>query len=394
MWRATDLLLGRTVAVKILLPTLSNDASFGARFLAESRMMAAVRHPGVVQVYDRGECDLPEGGRATYLVMEYVDGEPLSARIAREGRLTAAETMSVVAQSARALDAAHAGGIVHRDVKPSNLLIRPDGTVVLLDFGVARSTELTSLTRTSGVLGTAFYMAPEQASQRPVSAATDVYALGAVAYHALAGHPPFMGESPLAIAMMHVEAQPPELPADVPPPVRAVVVRAMAKNPADRYPTAAAMADAAEAAAAGTGVTATAELPAVLVPGGPPATGRRRRVVAVVGAVAAASVLAVGAALLLAANGDAPPADGTTSAPATTGATQPGQPQRTNTPGTRTTAPPSQAPRTSAAATPSEEPSESAEPPSNPTSAAPEPTGSVPAAGSTPSAESSAGSAG
>ncbi|WP_173037152.1 serine/threonine-protein kinase [Phytohabitans flavus] len=262
VWRATDLTLGRTVAVKVLLPSLSADPGFGARFLAESRMLAAVRHPGVVQVYDRGECELPEGGRATYLVMEFVDGEPLSARISREERLPPAVAMRIVAEAAQALDAVHEGGIVHRDVKPSNLMLRPDGRVVLLDFGVARSAAVTSVTGTNaGVLGTALYMAPEQARRQPVTPATDVYALGAVAYHAIAGHPPFMGDNPVAVAMMHLDTPPPELPADVPPAVRAVVLRALEKEPADRYATGAALASAALSAVGAAPLDSTAELP-------------------------------------------------------------------------------------------------------------------------------------
>ncbi|MCG5471323.1 serine/threonine protein kinase, partial [Micromonospora sp. LAH09] len=134
VWRASDLILGRQVAVKVLLPALVSDPDFIARFRAEARIMAALRHPGIVQVFDSGADDLPDGGRADYLVMEFVAGEPLSKRIETAGRLDVAETMSIVAQAAAALNAAHRGGIVHRDVKPSNLLVHEDGTVVLVDF--------------------------------------------------------------------------------------------------------------------------------------------------------------------------------------------------------------------------------------------------------------------
>ncbi|MBM7085478.1 protein kinase domain-containing protein [Micromonospora sp. WMMD734] len=249
VWRATDLVLGRQVAVKVLLPALVSDPDFIARFRAEARIMAALRHPGIVQVFDCGEDRLADGSRADYLVMEFVEGEPLSRRIESAGHLDVAETMSVVAQAAQALHAAHAGGIVHRDVKPSNLLVQEDGTVVLVDFGVARSTNVTSITSTNAVPGTALYMAPEQASGRPVSAATDIYALGAVAYCCLTGQPPFTGDNPLQVAVRHLDDEPPELPADIPAAVRALVARALEKDPADRFATGAAMATAARVAA-------------------------------------------------------------------------------------------------------------------------------------------------
>jgi serine/threonine-protein kinase len=248
VWRATDLILGRQVAVKVLLPALVSDPDFIARFRAEARIMAALRNPGIVQVYDCGEDDLPDGGRADYLVMEFVTGEPLSKRIEAAGRLDVAETMSIVAQAAQALHAAHKGGIVHRDVKPSNLLVQEDGTVVLVDFGVARSTNVTSITSTNAVPGTALYMAPEQAAGRPVSGATDIYALGAVAYCCLSGSPPFTGDNPLQVAVRHLDDEPPELPHDIPEAVRALVGRALAKDPGDRFTSGAAMAEAARAA--------------------------------------------------------------------------------------------------------------------------------------------------
>jgi serine/threonine-protein kinase len=251
VWRATDLVLDRRVAVKVLLPALLADPGFIARFRAEARMMAALHTPGVVQVYDSGEATLPGGSRADYLVMEYVDGEPLSRRLAAVERLDVAETMSIVAQAARALHAAHTAGIVHRDVKPSNLLVQADGTVVLVDFGVARSTAVTSITGTNAVPGTALYMAPEQALGKPVSAATDIYALGAVAYHCLTGHTPFTGDNPLEVAIKHTQDEPPPLPADVPAPVAELVARTLAKDPAARYPDAEALAAAARAVASG-----------------------------------------------------------------------------------------------------------------------------------------------
>ncbi|HEV7898513.1 MAG TPA: serine/threonine-protein kinase [Planosporangium sp.] len=256
VWRATDVSLGRTVAVKVLRPALLTDPGFDARFRAEARTMAALTHPNVVNVYDYGRSALATGGDVAFLVMAYVDGEPLSRRIADAGRLPTTEAMSVVAQAAEALHAAHLRGIVHRDVKPANLLIQPSGMVTLVDFGVARSAAVTQITTANAILGTAMYMAPEQASGRQVSPATDIYALGAVAYHCLAGHPPFDGDGPLQIALRHVSEEPPPLPGDIPLAARTLVERAMAKDPADRHATAAELAAAARSVMAGRGAVA------------------------------------------------------------------------------------------------------------------------------------------
>ena len=248
VWRANDVLLKREVAVKVLLPSLVADLDFITRFRAEAQMMAALRHPGIVGVFDVGDATLEAGVRVDYLVMQYVYGQPLSSQIKAAGQLSAAETMSVVAQAAEALDAAHAAGIIHRDVKPSNLLVQPDGSVVLVDFGIARSINMTGITSTNVVLGTALYMAPEQVDGRPVSPATDIYALGVVAYCCLAGKPPFTDPNPLEVANRHLRDEPPALPAGTPGQVATVIARALAKDPSDRYPSAADFADAARAA--------------------------------------------------------------------------------------------------------------------------------------------------
>ncbi|MBF9129209.1 serine/threonine protein kinase [Plantactinospora sp. S1510] len=248
VWAASDTLLGRRVAVKVLLPALVSDTEFITRFRTEARLLAALRHPGIVAVHDYREDAMVDGHRVDYLVMEYIEGVPLSKRIRAAGRLGVAETISVLAQAAQALHVAHNANIVHRDVKPSNLLVQPDGSVVLVDFGVARSGNVTSITGTNVVLGTVQYMAPEQIAGRPVSAATDVYALGAVAYSCLTGRPPFPGTNPLHVVTQHLQDAPPALPADVPAPVAALVSRALAKDPAGRYPSAAVFADAARAA--------------------------------------------------------------------------------------------------------------------------------------------------
>jgi serine/threonine-protein kinase len=245
VWRGTDEVLGRTVAIKVLLPALMEEPGFAERFRGEARTMATINHPGVVDVYDYGSDQ-----SVTYLVMEYVEGEALSRTLAKVGRLTPARTMALVAQAADALQAAHDKGVVHRDVKPGNLLVRPNGTLVLTDFGIARSAMVGQLTAVGSVLGTASYISPEQAAGSPATPASDVYSLGVVAYQCLAGHRPFDGETPVEIAMKHVREVPRPLPADVPPVVRQVVERSMAKDPAARWPSASSLAAAARRAAA------------------------------------------------------------------------------------------------------------------------------------------------
>ncbi|MEV5210476.1 protein kinase [Micromonospora sp. NPDC053740] len=250
VWRAVDETLDRCVAVKMLHPRLVTDGGFGERFRREARAMAALRHPGVAQVYDYGEVSQSGALVLAYIVMECVQGQPLSERIAELGRLDVAETMSIAVQSARALQAAHDAGVVHRDVKPSNLIIEPDGHVVLVDFGVAVTQEATSLTGTNQIVGTALYMAPEQVAKNETTPAIDIYALGAVVYHCLAGRPPHQGENAVAVALRHLEEEPSPLPEDVPAEVRRVVATAMAKEPANRFPTAADLATAADTATA------------------------------------------------------------------------------------------------------------------------------------------------
>ncbi|MBG0561506.1 serine/threonine-protein kinase [Actinoplanes aureus] len=292
VWLATDTVLGRRVAVKTLRADRAVDPQFQTRFEHEARAMAALHHPGIVDVYDFGR----ETGEDAYLVMAHVDGQPLSQRIAEQGRLTLADTLAVVAQVGRALQAVHDAGIVHRDVKPANMIIRPDGTVVLVDFGVARSSSSAALTGARDVIGTANYIAPEQVSKKPVGPAADVYALGAVAYHCLSGHPPFFGDNPVAVAMQHVIEEPPPLPDDVPPRVRGLVATALAKDPAARYPSAAAMAAAADAAASAT--PAGAEAVTLAFTPMRTGAGHRTQVLAVVAALSV--LLAAGTALAIA----------------------------------------------------------------------------------------------
>ena len=258
VWRGTDEVLGRTVAVKIMLPALLDEPGFVERFRGEARTMATINHPGVVDIYDYSS-----DTSVAFLVMEYVEGDALSRTLGRVGRLTAARTMALIAQAADALHAAHEKGIVHRDVKPGNLLVRNNGTLVLTDFGIARSEAAGQLTATGAVLGTASYLSPEQAAGQVASAASDVYSLGVVAYQCLAGHRPFEGDSPIEIAMKHVREAPRQLPADIPPVVRMIVERALAKDPAARWPSAAALAAVARQAAA------TLAAGVVTAPGGP-----------------------------------------------------------------------------------------------------------------------------
>ena len=265
VWRGTDEVLGRTVAVKIMLPELLEEPGFAERFRGEARTMANLNHPGVVDVYDyRSDASV------AYLVMEYVEGDALSRTLSRVGRLTAGRTMALIAQAADALHAAHEKGIVHRDVKPGNLMVRTNGTLVLTDFGIARSELVGQLTATGAVLGTASYLSPEQAAGQVATPASDVYALGVVAYQCLAGRRPFEGDNPLEIAMKHVRDNPPPLPPDIPPAVRDIVLRALAKDPGKRWPSAAALAAAARQAAATLAAAGAPPAPAYGRPVSPP----------------------------------------------------------------------------------------------------------------------------
>ncbi len=204
VWRADDPVLGRTVAVKVLLPSLSADPGFAERFRTEARAMAALSDPSIVEVYDYGQTD-----GIAYLVMPFVEGESLHDLLNRVGPLPPREAMSIVAQVANALQQAHRSGIVHRDVKPGNLLVRPDGRLVLTDFGIARSVAAEPVTAAGGIIGTAAYLAPEQVSGSAVAPATDVYALGVVAYECLTMTQPFVADSPVGVALMHTRDDPP-----------------------------------------------------------------------------------------------------------------------------------------------------------------------------------------
>ncbi|ABD13781.1 hypothetical protein ThrDRAFT_03983 [Frankia casuarinae] len=242
VWRGLDLTLGRPVAVKLLRPEYASDESFLVRFRGEARHAARLSHPGVASVYDYGEVATADDYPTAYLVMELVEGEPLSAALHREKRLSPERTLDILGQAADALQAAHALGVVHRDVKPGNLLLRPDGAVKVTDFGIARAVDAAPLTATGIMMGTAYYVSPEQASGRPVTPASDVYSLGVVAYECLAGRRPFDDRNPIVVVMAHQQDTPPPLPTDIPYQVRALVDSAMAKDPARRPSSAGAFA--------------------------------------------------------------------------------------------------------------------------------------------------------
>jgi serine/threonine-protein kinase len=240
VWRATDTLLDREVAVKLLKQEYSDDPSFRARFTAEARHAAALHHPNVASVFDFGEMpDETSGGTRPFLVMELVPGRPLSSLLQTGQPMPPEQATDLVAQAADAIAAAHAIDIVHRDVKPANLLVTPEGTVKITDFGIARAADGVPLTQTGQIMGTPHYLSPEQAEGKSATAASDIYALGVVLYECLAGHRPFVRDTPIQVALAHVREPVPPLPEGVPEHVRAVVDRALAKNPADRFASAA-----------------------------------------------------------------------------------------------------------------------------------------------------------
>ncbi|MET7300230.1 serine/threonine-protein kinase [Embleya sp. NPDC005575] len=275
VWRADDGVLERQVAVKILLPALLADVKFAERFRREAKVLAALDHPGIVDVHDYGESGSEP--RVAYIVMELVAGRPLDAVMADgedDGDGAAMPTgraLGIVAQALDALHAAHLRGIVHRDVKPSNLMIGTDDRVTVTDFGIAHSTAETKLTASHAVLGTARYIAPEQARGSGAVPASDQYAIGVLCYELLTGEALFAGDAVFEVLLKHIREPAPELPADFPEAVRALVAKALAKEPEDRYADAAEMADVARAAArgavAGTPETAVTAVTAVAVAG-------------------------------------------------------------------------------------------------------------------------------
>ncbi|WP_084028510.1 serine/threonine-protein kinase [Candidatus Rhodoluna planktonica] len=242
VWQAQDEIILREVAIKILKQEFMGDPGFLERFRTEAKHAAMVNHEGIANVFDYGE----DSGSA-YLVMELVPGDSLARILEKEKKLDGVKVLEIIAQTARALYAAHEAGLVHRDIKPGNLLITPDGHVKITDFGIARVADQVSLTATGQVMGTVQYLAPEQATGKPATPSTDIYSLGIVAYEALAGKRPFTGESQMAIAMAQINEAPPALPDDVDPRVANLVMSCLAKKPNQRPESALALAKRAEA---------------------------------------------------------------------------------------------------------------------------------------------------
>jgi serine/threonine-protein kinase len=236
VYLAKDLLLDRPVALKVLFPELSVDRSFVERFRREAKAAANLSHPNIVSIYDWGQ-----GDQTYYIVMEYVDGSTLSSLL-RQGPLEPERAASVAASVAAALDFAHRRGVIHRDVKPGNVLIDERGQVKVADFGIARAVGTSEdLTQTGSVMGTATYFSPEQAQGYPVDPRSDVYSLGVVLYEMATGKPPFTGENPVSIAYKHVKEPPPRptsVNPAVPAPLEAIILKALSKDPEDRYQSA------------------------------------------------------------------------------------------------------------------------------------------------------------
>ncbi|MGA6162890.1 serine/threonine-protein kinase [Amycolatopsis magusensis] len=250
VWQASDTRLDRTVAVKVLKAELSGDAEFLHRFRTEARTTASLNHAGIAAVHDYGETVADELSIA-YLVMELVEGDPLAAILAKQGRLSPEFTLDLLEQAGRALQAAHERGLVHRDVKPGNILVTPAGQVKLTDFGIAKAADAAPVTRNGMVMGTAHYIAPEQALGADAEPASDVYSLAVCGYECLTGYRPFLSENAVTVAMMHIRDIPPPLPPDVPPGLRALIEATLVKDPRQRYNNGGEFANAAAAVRAG-----------------------------------------------------------------------------------------------------------------------------------------------
>ncbi|GAA2742896.1 hypothetical protein GCM10009868_14650 [Terrabacter aerolatus] len=240
VYLATDDRLGRQVAVKVLSPAFAESPDFVERFRREALTAARLSHPNIAQVYDYGV-----DGASHFIVMEYAEGSDLAHLIREHGRLTPSDAVRVAEQVCAALAVAHRAGVVHRDVKPGNVIVRADGTVKVTDFGIARALGQASITDTGTVMGTAAYVAPEQARGEATTPSSDLYSLGILLFQMLTGAVPFEGDTPVAVALRHLD-EPVPLPssrvADLPANLDDVVVRATAKSPSDRYPDADAMA--------------------------------------------------------------------------------------------------------------------------------------------------------
>jgi serine/threonine-protein kinase len=260
--RGRDLRLGRDVAIKVLRADLARDDTFQMRFRREAQNAASLNHPAIVAVYDTGEERAPTGEALPYIVMEFVNGRTLKELLAAEGRLLPRRALEITGDICAALDFSHRHGIIHRDIKPGNVMLTQTGQVKVMDFGIARAlaSGATTMTQTSAVIGTAQYLSPEQARGEAVDARSDVYATGCVLYELLTGHPPFVGDNPVSVAYQHVreDPRPPsDSNRDVTPDIDAVVLKALAKNPMNRYQSAGEMRGDLLRAAAGRPVYAT-----------------------------------------------------------------------------------------------------------------------------------------
>ncbi|WP_299959406.1 Stk1 family PASTA domain-containing Ser/Thr kinase [uncultured Modestobacter sp.] len=341
--RGRDLRLGREVAVKVLRQDLARDPSSQVRFRREAQAAASLNHPAIVAVYDTGE-DRTPAGATPYIVMEYVEGETLRDVLRSEGRLSPERAMSLTADICAALDFSHRNGIVHRDVKPGNVMITPQGTVKVMDFGIARavSDSAATMTSTAAVIGTAQYLSPEQARGEGVDARSDVYSAGCLLYELVTGTPPFTGDSPVAVAYQHVREDP-KTPSSInpaiPPELDAILLKAMSKNPANRYQSAADMRADLLRAVAGQRVEATpvmsdAEKTTIIgaTPGGYPGdewtdegadrTRKRNRVIAIVAAALVLIAAAVGIGIAVTDDGEEVPVIAQVTVPDVTTATE------------------------------------------------------------------------
>ncbi|MFE9651642.1 Stk1 family PASTA domain-containing Ser/Thr kinase [Micromonospora sp. NPDC006431] len=277
--RGRDLRLGRDVAIKMLRADLARDATFQMRFRREAQNAASLNHPAIVAVYDTGEETAPTGETLPFIVMEFVNGRTLKEVLGAEGRLQPRRALEICADMCAALEFSHRHGIIHRDIKPGNVMLTQTGQVKVMDFGIARAlaSGATTMTQTSAVIGTAQYLSPEQARGEAVDARSDVYAAGCVLFELLCGHPPFVGDSPVSVAYQHVREAPPtpsSINPDVNPAVDAIVLKALSKNPLNRYQSAGEMRADLLRAAAGRPVLATPVMPAdETAPMGPAGAG-------------------------------------------------------------------------------------------------------------------------
>jgi hypothetical protein len=304
VYLATHERLARKAAIKVIAPQYAHDDDFRARFLVESQLAASLDHPNVIPIFDAGEID-----GLLYLAMRYVPGHSLHMLLEARGGLPLEQVVTIAQQVGGALDAAHAEGLLHRDVKPANILVaEPGGHLYLCDFGLAKRTSSKGVTRTGSFFGTVDYAAPEQIAGLDVDGRADVYALGCVLFHCLAGRPPFARESEFLVLQAHLADPPPklsELCADVPRSLDAVLETALAKRPADRYATGSALAAAFQAAAADVRTDDQATRPAAVArPQARRAVAGRARRVTVAAIAAAIALVAVVAAVLIATHRD------------------------------------------------------------------------------------------